>query len=177
MGYLTNFILTVKFIGGGSDEKTSEKFSETEVPLTGASEVPKETLDSIVEELSKLFLGNGSIDCEENCSCYMCIKMSKITAESLFTISEQMKWYDYIENMESLSEKFPSLIFTLRGEGEDREDVWTAEFSNGRYKFFHEEEWEKYMKEKLKDQIEELRETYKESLKWKRVGNTTIKNE
>ena len=46
-------------------------------------------------------------------------------------LCEDMKWYDYYENMESISSLFPEIIFHLGGDGEDSDDRWEADFMNG----------------------------------------------
>lgn len=51
------------------------------------------------------------------------------TFEDLFF--DELKWYDYEEDLEELSKEYPDLIFILSGEGEDREDVWRKWFCNG----------------------------------------------
>lgn len=41
------------------------------------------------------------------------------------------KWYEHEEDMAILSKKFPDVLFTLHGEGEDRDDMWDKHFRNG----------------------------------------------
>ena len=45
---------------------------------------------------------------------------------------ESMKWYEYDADMRKLSERFPYLIFTLDGKGEDSEDLWRAHYYKGK---------------------------------------------
>ena len=42
------------------------------------------------------------------------------------------KWYDSDEDMLRLSCRFPDVLFTLSGEGEERDDEWYAYYLNGR---------------------------------------------
>lgn len=42
-------------------------------------------------------------------------------------------WYDYNKDMCLLSSKFPDLLFSLHGDGEEREDMWIAWYLNGAY--------------------------------------------
>lgn len=42
------------------------------------------------------------------------------------------KWYDYEKDMVALSARFPEVLFTLHGKGEDSEDLWYAYFLNGK---------------------------------------------
>ena len=43
----------------------------------------------------------------------------------------EWKWYTCDYDLGKLSTKFPDVIFTLEGKGEDREDWWIAEYWNG----------------------------------------------
>lgn len=40
------------------------------------------------------------------------------------TGSERTKWYDHQKDMKVLSEKFPTVLFTLHGEGEEGGNLW-----------------------------------------------------
>lgn len=46
--------------------------------------------------------------------------------------NEAMRWYDYAEDMTTLSKKFPEYLFVLSGDGEDQGDIWFAYFLNGK---------------------------------------------
>ena len=46
-------------------------------------------------------------------------------------LHDDMKWYDYYEDMQSISKLFPEVIFHLSGDGEDHDDLWEADFMNG----------------------------------------------
>lgn len=46
-------------------------------------------------------------------------------------LCEELKWYEYYEDMQSISKLFPEIIFHLRGDGEDSDDFWEADFMNG----------------------------------------------
>ena len=43
-----------------------------------------------------------------------------------------VKWYDFDTDMLAVSEQFPSLIFTLNGNGEESGDVWRLYYKNGK---------------------------------------------
>lgn len=45
--------------------------------------------------------------------------------------SEFIKWYDYEDDMLTLSHRFPDILFTLYGNGEDDEDMWCAYYYDG----------------------------------------------
>lgn len=41
-------------------------------------------------------------------------------------------WYEHEEDMKKFSEKYPTLLFTLHGTGEETGDLWRAYFKNGK---------------------------------------------
>lgn len=41
-------------------------------------------------------------------------------------LSEPYKWYDWEDDMRKISLEYPDYIFTMYGEGEDRDDNWKA---------------------------------------------------
>lgn len=49
-----------------------------------------------------------------------------------FGYGEETKWYDHEEEMKQLSSQLPGYIFTLKGFGEENEDIWTKYFKNGK---------------------------------------------
>lgn len=49
--------------------------------------------------------------------------------------AELYKWYDWRTQMLQLAREFPSIHFTLSGEGEDRENNWIADFIDNRFAF------------------------------------------
>lgn len=52
---------------------------------------------------------------------------------NLFQIAneEPFKWYDRDEDFIDISKRFPNLVITVLGFGEDREDMWWQHFKNG----------------------------------------------
>lgn len=44
---------------------------------------------------------------------------------------DAVTWYDHEEDMEELSLEFPEVIFTLHGEGDNKEDIWEKHFLGG----------------------------------------------
>lgn len=49
----------------------------------------------------------------------------------LISGSDEMKWYQHEEDMKVLSAKYPDVLFTLHGEGEEACDVWVKYFKGG----------------------------------------------
>ena len=45
---------------------------------------------------------------------------------------ESCKWYDHKDDMKVLSEKFPTVMFTLSGEGEESGDLWIEYWHSGK---------------------------------------------
>jgi len=45
---------------------------------------------------------------------------------------EEMKWYDCDDDMVELSKEFPEYVFTVYGEGEERDDNWKAYYYKGK---------------------------------------------
>lgn len=49
--------------------------------------------------------------------------------------SDSIKWYDHDEDMLLLSRRFPNILFTLHGDGENQEDMWNAYYANGKMQY------------------------------------------
>lgn len=52
--------------------------------------------------------------------------------EDLLEGGYEAKWYDWEEDLIKLSKAFPTEVFELSGDGEEREDMWRAYFKNGK---------------------------------------------
>lgn len=59
----------------------------------------------------------------------------KITDYSLedYPYLTGVRWYDHLDDMVTLSKLYPKVLFTLNGNGEDTEDLFTYYFFNGEY--------------------------------------------
>lgn len=55
--------------------------------------------------------------------------------KELFDGYLEAKWYDWSANLEGISKKFPNMLFSLSGEGEEPLDIWIAHFCNGDYNY------------------------------------------
>ena len=45
---------------------------------------------------------------------------------------EECKWYEHEDDMKEFSKRFPNVLFTLSGEGEEAGDIWKKYFKNGK---------------------------------------------
>jgi hypothetical protein len=45
---------------------------------------------------------------------------------------DEIKWYEHEKDMRKFSKKYPKTIFALNGEGEERDDIWTEYYKNGK---------------------------------------------
>jgi hypothetical protein len=45
---------------------------------------------------------------------------------------DAMKWYDWNDDLASISKDYPNLLFSLEGEGEESGDIWKAWARNGK---------------------------------------------
>ena len=48
-----------------------------------------------------------------------------------FAAYDEAKWYDHTYDMVKISKLFPDIAFRLRGDGEERGDMWYEYFQNG----------------------------------------------
>ncbi len=47
----------------------------------------------------------------------------------------EAKWHDWEKDMVEISKKFPKMMFSLGGNGEESLDIWRAHFCNGQYNY------------------------------------------
>lgn len=52
-----------------------------------------------------------------------------------FTANNEVKWYEYDEDMLAISKQFPDYVFQLHGDGEETEDFWFAYYQNGKLEY------------------------------------------
>jgi hypothetical protein len=49
-----------------------------------------------------------------------------------YPFGDDIKWYEHEDHMRAISEKYPEVLFTLSGEGEESGDIWKKYFLNGK---------------------------------------------
>ena len=78
--------------------------------------------------------GTGAINIEDAIQEFADTEKSTCSGEcTLAEVTEEScKWYDHEAEMKDISRRFPSVLFTLRGEGEESGDVWVKYFKNGK---------------------------------------------
>lgn len=63
---------------------------------------------------------------------------------------DEAKWYEHEDEMRAISKLYPEVVFKLKGEDEDSEDIWIKYFKNGKCQECHAEiVFEEYNEEKL----------------------------
>lgn len=64
------------------------------------------------------------------------LRDDNMNAENVFNedgdSEESGKWYEHEEDMKRFSEAYPGVLFTLKGWGEENEDIWIKYFKNGK---------------------------------------------
>lgn len=51
--------------------------------------------------------------------------------DAIFYASNESTWDDHDQDMLSISKQFPEMIFKLKGDGQDREDMWETYYHDG----------------------------------------------
>jgi len=72
-------------------------------------------------------------------------KFLEVTQYDFYDGMFERKWYDYQENMITLSKLYPDTLFEVDGDGEESGDVWKHYFKNGKDKKIQPEmRWPKF---------------------------------
>ena len=105
MGYYTTFEVTIEKI----DPKTFKPtWNINEIKRPDNGEIP----DELVDKMHEL--------CED------------LDFDRIDTFYGFAKWYDWQDELKELSKKYPDLMFTVNGSGEDTPDFWICWIVNGK---------------------------------------------
>ena len=59
-------------------------------------------------------------------------EVSKIALDINGNREDRTYWYNHEKDMTEFSKRYPKILFTLYGEGEDNKDMWREYFKNGK---------------------------------------------
>ncbi len=82
----------------------------------------------------------SSIPAEHEQAVAVLRESSEDAGEALFATGDSnrwCKWYAHEEDLRQLSSRFPDILFTLLGKGEENEDIWVKYFKAGRMQVSH----------------------------------------
>jgi hypothetical protein len=66
------------------------------------------------------------------------------------TLVKNSKWYEHEEEMKAFSSKYPDILFTLYGDGEEEHDIWCKYFRHGKMQIAYAEiKFEEFDESKL----------------------------
>lgn len=82
----------------------------------------------------------SSIPAEHGKAIAVLRESSEDAGNALFSTGDSdrwWKWYKHEDDMRQLSSRFPDILFTLSGKGEENEDIWVKYFKAGRMQVSH----------------------------------------
>ena len=118
MGYYTNYTLTV-----------DNSQVKDEVEKTKQSEIEEIQQSNISDELKKRLIK----DVEKTYQTSVVTQNDVIDHLTYNPFNDQCKWYEHTEDMCRVSKKYPNVIFSLYGNGEEDGDMWVEYFMNGKF--------------------------------------------
>ena len=118
MGYYTNYTLTV-----------DNSQVKDEVEKTKQSEIEEIQQSNISDELKKRLIK----DVEKTYQTSVVTQNDVIDHLTYNPFNDQCKWYEHTEDMCRVSKKYPNVIFSLYGNGEENGDMWVEYFMNGKF--------------------------------------------
>jgi hypothetical protein len=118
MGYYTRYRISVSESSILSEADQEELKTLEEVQKTSKSEKVKKVLAETIKTLK----GQLPKEPEEI--------IADIIGYNPF--EDECKWYDHHKEMVNVSETYPNVLFILNGEGEERGDLWTKYYKNGK---------------------------------------------
>lgn len=113
---------------------------ELEVDIQKPTTIPpKETLETLSkEELADIILNNKDwfdkeITVEDIIADLRKDEGAQYALDEDGSTYESCKWYEHQETMIKFSKKYPNVLFTMKGEGEEAGDVWHTYYKDGKY--------------------------------------------
>lgn len=162
MGYVTYFKLTVSppaSVPAVRDYVVQHLFSED---LCDGCEDRARSEWKRLHPKGGLMSGRDLVELLDGSPCQQCVAIaSGYLDELLSTWGWPAKWYSYEDDMLKLSQAFPEVSFVLTGDGEERDDVWTRQYSQGRC--VKVPEWSEFLESQLPpQQLADLKRQYRE---------------
>lgn len=122
MGYYTDYTLTYEV---PEEEKNREIREFKEKCRVLGIDIPKNIQIALDSRYTLEGQVEDAMDEEDSCS------YGKIM-QFLNRNSESCKWYEHKDDMKRLSARFPTVLFTLEGKGEEPGDLWIMYFKGGK---------------------------------------------
>ena len=88
----------------------------------------KEEYESLIQTLKD----KGIYETENTSGVFCASTYYEESNEAIFDTTDECKWYEHTYDMMNISKLFPDVIFRLRGDGEEREDMWYEYYHNGK---------------------------------------------
>lgn len=79
------------------------------------------------------YLTNHGFMCDdpENYNKYV-DELGVLSGYDLDLFRDSVKWYDCEDHMREFSKRYPEVLFTIHGSGEDSGDIWDLHAKNGK---------------------------------------------
>lgn len=117
MGYYTTFTLDIDHSYGKEAIEATLAAEKQEVSASNLPLWTKEKIHTLLEEKYKHeYIGIGEV-------------LQELDYDPF---EQSTKWYDHEKDMLRVSEKYPSVLFILSGQGEESDDMWRKYFYNGK---------------------------------------------
>jgi hypothetical protein len=117
MGYYTYFDLD---IDDSQVKDQVEKKKQSEIEEIQQSNISNELKKRLIKDVEKMY------------ETSVVTKNDVVNFLTFNPFGGQCKWYEHTEDMRNVSKKYPNVLFTLTGNGEEPEDMWVKYFMNGK---------------------------------------------
>jgi hypothetical protein len=117
MGYYTYFDLD---IDDSQVKDQVEKKKQSEIEEIQQSNISNELKKRLIKDVEKMY------------ETSVVTKNDVVNFLSFNPFGDHCKWYEHTEDMRNVSKKYPNVLFTLTGNGEEPDDMWVKYFMNGK---------------------------------------------